>query len=109
MVQWLRVCLAMQGTGMGFIPSQGTKIAQASGQLSPWAATEPVHGNRDLTYTCTQSCQTLCETTDCNPPGFLYPWDFPDKNTGVGCHFLLQKLDAAIIYIYINIYIKFTV
>uniref|UniRef100_UPI00397BF829 hypothetical protein n=1 Tax=Pseudomonas aeruginosa TaxID=287 RepID=UPI00397BF829 len=18
------------------------------------------------------------------------PWDFPDKNTGVGCHFLLQ-------------------
>ena len=20
----------------------------------------------------------------------LYPWDFPGKNTGVGCHFLLQ-------------------
>ena len=20
----------------------------------------------------------------------LYPWDFPDKHTGVGCHFLLQ-------------------
>ena len=26
---------------------------------------------------------------DCSPPG-LCPWDFPGKNTGVGCHFLLQ-------------------
>ena len=22
----------------------------------------------------------------------LYPWDFPGKNTGVGCHFLLQGI-----------------
>ena len=22
----------------------------------------------------------------------LCPWDFPDKNTGVGCHFLLQGI-----------------
>ena len=22
----------------------------------------------------------------------LYPWDFPVKNTGVGCHFLLQAI-----------------
>ena len=25
------------------------------------------------------------------PARFLCPWDFPGKNTGVGCHFLLQK------------------
>ena len=24
------------------------------------------------------------------PTGLFRPWDFPDKNTGVGCHFLLQ-------------------
>ena len=24
------------------------------------------------------------------PTGLLHPWDFPGKNTGVGCHFLLQ-------------------
>ena len=24
------------------------------------------------------------------PTRFLRPWDFPGKNTGVGCHFLLQ-------------------
>ena len=22
----------------------------------------------------------------------LHPWDFPGKNTGVGCHFLLQGI-----------------
>ena len=22
----------------------------------------------------------------------LFPWDFPKKNTGVGCHFLLQEI-----------------
>ena len=25
-------------------------------------------------------------------PWFLCPWDFPGKNTGVGCHFLLQGI-----------------
>ena len=26
------------------------------------------------------------------PARFLCPWDFPGKNTGVGCHFLLQGI-----------------
>ena len=26
------------------------------------------------------------------PAGLLCPWDFPGKNTGVGCHFLLQGI-----------------
>ena len=33
---------------------------------------------------------TLCDPLDCSPPRLLYPWDFPGKNTGVGCHALLQ-------------------
>ena len=32
-----------------------------------------------------QSCLTLC-----NPRDGSLPWDSPGKNTGVGCHFLLQ-------------------
>ena len=47
---------------------------------------------------------TLCDSMDCSLPGSsvhgisqprildLYPWDFPAKNTGVGCHFLLQGI-----------------
>ena len=28
------------------------------------------------------------------PTRLLCPWDFLDKNTGVGCHFLLQGIEA---------------
>ena len=31
----------------------------------------------------------LCDPIDGSPPGSP-PWDSPGKNTGVGCHFLLQ-------------------
>ena len=37
-----------------------------------------------------QSCLTLCDPIDSSPPGSPCPWDSPSKNTGVGCHFLLQ-------------------
>ena len=36
----------------------------------------------------TQSCLTLYDRMDCSPP--WGSWNSPDKNTGVGCHFLLQ-------------------
>ena len=36
------------------------------------------------------SCPTLCDPMDGSPPGSPGPWDSPGKNTGVGCHFLLQ-------------------
>ena len=35
-----------------------------------------------------QSCPTLCDPTDGSPPGSPVPGI--GKNTGVGCHFLLQ-------------------
>ena len=37
-----------------------------------------------------QSCPTLCDPIDGSPSGSPNPWDSPGKNTGVGCHFLLQ-------------------
>ena len=37
-----------------------------------------------------QSCLTLCDPIDGSPPCSPCPWDSPGKNTGVGCHFLLQ-------------------
>ena len=38
--------------------------------------------------------RSVCLTV-CNPLDYtrlLYPWDFSGKNTGVGCHFLLQGI-----------------
>ena len=47
-----------------------------------------------LTVLClvAQSCLTLCIPIDCSPPGSSVHGDFPDKNTGVGCHTLLQGI-----------------
>ena len=39
-----------------------------------------------------QSCPTLCDPMDCSLPGSSAQWDSPGKNTGVGCHALLQGI-----------------
>ena len=36
------------------------------------------------------SCVQLCATHRWQPTRLPCPWDSPGKNTGVGCHFLLQ-------------------
>ena len=38
------------------------------------------------------------------PPRLLHPWDFPGKNTGVGCHCLLSCLQE----LYPNLFDKLT-
>ena len=39
-----------------------------------------------------QSCPTLCDPMDCSPPGSSVHEDSEGKNTGVGCHVLLQGI-----------------
>ena len=39
---------------------------------------------------CAQGCLILCDPMDCSLPGSSR--DSPGKNTGVGCHFLLQGI-----------------
>ena len=39
-----------------------------------------------------QSCPTPCDPTDCSPLGSSVHGIFSGKNTGVGCHFLLQGI-----------------
>ena len=59
---------------------------------------KPRHRNEQRPFTATrksesevaQSCPTLCNAMDCSLPDSSCPWDSPGKNTGVGCHFLLQ-------------------
>ena len=43
-------------------------------------------------YLCVQVYLTLCGSMDCRPHGLLCPWNFPGKNTGAGCNFLLQRI-----------------
>ena len=39
-----------------------------------------------------QLCLTLCDPVDYSPPGSSVHEDSPRKNTGVGCHALLQGI-----------------
>ena len=39
-----------------------------------------------------QSCPILCTSMDCSPPGYSVWEDSPGKNTGVGCHALIQGI-----------------
>ena len=54
-----------------------------------------------------QSCPTLCDPIDGSPPGSPRPWDSPGKNTGVGCHFLLQcmkvRSESEVTQLYLNL------
>ena len=43
-------------------------------------------------YAVFQSCPTLLWPHRLKPARLLCPWDFPSKNMGVGCHFLLQEI-----------------
>ena len=43
-----------------------------------------------MLYLVAQSSLTLHDTMDCSLPRLVCPWDSPGKNTGVGCHALLQ-------------------
>ena len=41
---------------------------------------------------CAQWCPILLQSHGLYPTRFLCPWNFPGKNTGVSCHFLLQGI-----------------
>ena len=49
------------------------------------------HLNNHCLCSIAQLCPTLCNHLGCGPPGSS-PGDSPDKNTGAGCHFLLQGI-----------------
>ena len=45
-------------------------------------------------YVCfvAQPCPAFCDPMNCSPPGFSVYGDSPGKNTGVGCHAVLQGI-----------------
>ena len=45
-----------------------------------------------------ESCLTLCDPMDCSPPGSSVHGDSPGKDTGVGCHALLQGSNLGLLH-----------
>ena len=49
----------------------------------------------NLVCVCTLSCSVVSDSVrphGPDPARLLCPWNFPGKNTGVGCHFLLHSI-----------------
>ena len=61
-----------------------------SSSASPFSSC-PQHSQHQLCLV-TQWCPALCNPMDCNKPGSSAHGDSPGKNTGVGCHALLQGI-----------------
>ena len=73
----------------GFFPTQGLNLHLLYCQAGSLPLAPP--GVRAAAAAkLLQSCLTLCDPIDGSPPGSPHPWDSPGKNTGAGCHFLLQ-------------------
>ena len=72
-----------------FLPIHRCRILQTLFNLSPLVS---FYNLLFLLFLVAKSCPTLCNPVDCSSPGSFCPLDFPGKNTGVGCHFLLQGI-----------------
>ena len=55
-------------------------------------ATSMWHQNSLCCCLVAKSCLPLLRPHGLQPARLLCPWDFPGKNSGVGCHFLLQGI-----------------
>ena len=55
---------------------------------TPWTAAH--QAPLSMRFKSLQSCPSLCDPMDCSPPGCSVHEDSPGRNTGVGCHALLQ-------------------
>ena len=73
-------------------PRQGPPTLCVQGKLPPvlWQNSLGMLSN---SFVQLLSCvQLFCDPMGCKPTSLLCPWAFPGKNTGVGCHFLLQGI-----------------
>ena len=83
------------------LPSLSFLPSSLCPSFADWKGTKNFHRLRNLgkifhvlllllllsRFSCVQLCVTPQRRQPTRPPG---PWDSPGKNTGVGCHFLLQ-------------------
>ena len=76
------------------LPAMRETRVQSLGQEDALEKGMATH-SRILVCLITQLCLTLCDPMDCSPPGSsreILHGNFPGKNTGEGCHALLQGI-----------------
>ena len=99
---WTSLRPRPRGKGPRSAPPPPRKEAQPCLLLTLWCkpvhmcvcvcARARAHAQAHVCAKLLQSCPTPCDPMDSR---LLCPWDSPGKNTGVGCHFLLQGIFPA--------------
>ena len=74
----------------GNLPDPGIKPVSSAFQMDSLPVSHQGSPVKSYSGLVAKSCSTLWDPMDCSPPSS--PWDFPGKNTGEGCHFLLQGI-----------------
>ena len=98
-------CLVIRGRVMGGLWQRGS--ARPGLCMLAWLALSPDSGGRGRLFLSLLSFRGAldplsyefsgCGGLSCRSAPLLWtecplPWDFPGKSTGVGCHFLLQRI-----------------
>ena len=60
------------------------------GELPSMGSHRVRHNSNDLPAAAVAAAAAA--VMDCRPPGSSVPWGSPGKNSGVGCHILLQEM-----------------
>ena len=100
-LEWVGNCEPCMFLGIKWVPRARWITSVLDSPCSPWASPGAIlsilvirlsnaHTFAMLWYV-TKSCLTLWDPTD-QPARPFSPWNFPSKNAGVGCHFLLHFL-----------------
>ena len=78
----------------GDLPNPGMEPCSPALQVDSLPSEPPGKPLFSLCCVClvAQSCLTLCNSMEYSPPGSSVHGDSPGKNTGVGCHALLQGI-----------------
>ena len=66
------------------------QIGEVNGDF--WKEVATTLGFMCVLCSVAQLCPTLYDPMDCSPPRLLCPWNFSDKNTGLGFHALLPGI-----------------
>ena len=75
-------------------PSHKLRNTKSHSTNTRWAETLYIHTyiHIYIYIMCVQSQLSLCSPVDYGPSRLVCPWNFPGKNIGTGCHFLLQGI-----------------
>ena len=90
-------------SGGGVAASANFRVTRANA-ATWWPVRDTAGGQGGRRHACAaclprakslQACPVLCNPMECSPTRFFCPWDSLGRNTGVGCHALLQGIFRA--------------